>query len=91
MNIVLNNPLETEAIAKIIGQKAQAGDVIVLTGDLGAGKTTMTKGIALGLGISQMIKSPTYTTSGRLSENIHKDDFRYTIWMSIVLKRVRMN
>lgn len=50
MNIVLNNPLETEAIAKIIGQKAQAGDVIVLTGDLGAGKTTMTKGIALGLG-----------------------------------------
>ena len=61
MNIVLNNPLETEAIAKIIGQKAQAGDVIVLTGDLGAGKTTMTKGIALGLGIFQMIKSPTYT------------------------------
>ena len=56
MNIVLNNPLETEAIAQIIGQKAQAGDVIVLTGDLGAGKTTMTKGIALGLGISQMIK-----------------------------------
>ena len=43
MNIVLNNPLETEAIAQIIGQKAQAGDVIVLTGDLGAGKTTMTK------------------------------------------------
>ena len=41
MNIVLNNPLETEAIAKIIGQKAQAGDVIVLTGDLGAGKTTI--------------------------------------------------
>lgn len=61
MNIVLNNPLETEVIAKIIGQKAQAGDVIVLTGDLGAGKTIMTKGIALGLGISQMIKSPTYT------------------------------
>ena len=48
MNIVLNNPLETEAIAQIIGQKAQAGDVIVLTGDL-AGKTTMTKGIVLGL------------------------------------------
>lgn len=87
MNIVLNNPLETEAIAKIIGQKAQAGDVIVLTGDLGAGKTTMTKGIALGLGISQMIKVPPI----RLYANIHKDDFRYTIWMSTVLKRVRMN
>lgn len=36
-------------------------DVLVLVGELGAGKTTLTKGIALGLDISQMIKSPTYT------------------------------
>ena len=44
-----------------LGKSLQAGDVLVLTGDLGAGKTTFTKGLALGLGISQMIKSPTYT------------------------------
>ena len=44
-----------------LGKLLQAGDVLVLTGDLGAGKTTFTKGLALGLGISQMIKSPTYT------------------------------
>ena len=37
------------------------GDNLILTGDLGAGKTTLTKGIAQGLGITQMIKSPTYT------------------------------
>ncbi|EQC70533.1 ATPase YjeE [Streptococcus sp. HSISB1] len=44
-----------------LGQKLQAGDVLVLTGNLGAGKTTLTKGIAKGLDINQMIKSPTYT------------------------------
>ena len=44
-----------------LGTLLQAGDILVLTGDLGAGKTTFTKGLALGLGISQMIKSPTYT------------------------------
>ena len=44
-----------------LGRKLQAGDVLVLTGNLGAGKTTLTKGIAKGLDIDQMIKSPTYT------------------------------
>lgn len=61
MDIIINNPKETEAIAKIIGSVAAPGDTVILSGDLGAGKTTMTKGIALGLGIGQMIKSPTYT------------------------------
>ncbi|EOS7839691.1 tRNA (adenosine(37)-N6)-threonylcarbamoyltransferase complex ATPase subunit type 1 TsaE [Enterococcus hirae] len=51
----------TEELAKVIGEVAQPGDNLVLTGDLGAGKTTLTKGIARGLGIEQMIKSPTYT------------------------------
>ena len=44
-----------------LGRKLQAGDVLVLNGNLGAGKTTLTKGIAKGLDIDQMIKSPTYT------------------------------
>lgn len=55
------NEAELVAIGQSIGEKLQAGDVLVLTGDLGAGKTTLTKGIAQGLGIQQMIKSPTYT------------------------------
>lgn len=60
MDIVINNLAEMDAIAKMIGVLANAGDTIILSGELGAGKTTMTKGIALGLGIDQMIKSPTY-------------------------------
>lgn len=58
------NEHELMAIGKRIGQACQAcqaGQVVVLSGDLGAGKTTLTKGIAQGLGIQQMIKSPTYT------------------------------
>lgn len=59
--IFLESPEETAKFAEVIGAVAQAGDNLVLTGDLGAGKTTLTKGIAKGLGIDQMIKSPTYT------------------------------
>ncbi|MDT2614168.1 tRNA (adenosine(37)-N6)-threonylcarbamoyltransferase complex ATPase subunit type 1 TsaE [Enterococcus dongliensis] len=59
--LTLVNTNATEELGKIIGSVAEPGDNLVLTGDLGAGKTTLTKGIALGLGIDQMIKSPTYT------------------------------
>lgn len=55
------NEEELIALGYRMGQALVAGQVLVLTGDLGAGKTTLTKGIAKGLGITQMIKSPTYT------------------------------
>ncbi|MFC4771865.1 tRNA (adenosine(37)-N6)-threonylcarbamoyltransferase complex ATPase subunit type 1 TsaE [Enterococcus hermanniensis] len=59
--ITLVDTTATEKLGKIIGVVAKPSDNLVLTGDLGAGKTTLTKGIALGMGIDQMIKSPTYT------------------------------
>ncbi len=66
-------------IGQQLGEKLQAGDVLILTGDLGAGKTTLTKGIAKGLEIDQMIKSPTYTIArsyeGRLALH-HLDVYR---------------
>lgn len=61
LEIGLNSLEETAQIAYQLGVVARQGDIIILSGDLGAGKTTLTKGIALGLGIHQTIKSPTYT------------------------------
>lgn len=49
------------ALGQHIARQLQAGDVIVLNGDLGAGKTTFTKGLAQGLGVQRVIKSPTFT------------------------------
>ena len=55
------NDARLQAIGQELGSLLQAGDVLILTGDLGTGKTTFTKGLAKGLSIHQMIKSPTYT------------------------------
>ncbi|WP_105210249.1 tRNA (adenosine(37)-N6)-threonylcarbamoyltransferase complex ATPase subunit type 1 TsaE [Streptococcus suis] len=55
------NENELIAIGERIGKACKVNHVLVLSGDLGAGKTTLTKGLAKGLEIEQMIKSPTYT------------------------------
>ncbi|HFU4501278.1 TPA: tRNA (adenosine(37)-N6)-threonylcarbamoyltransferase complex ATPase subunit type 1 TsaE [Streptococcus suis] len=56
-----HNENELIAIGERIGKACKPNQVLVLSGDLGAGKTTLTKGLAKGLEIEQMIKSPTYT------------------------------
>ncbi len=55
------SPEETEALAEGLGQRLEAGAVLAFTGDLGAGKTAFTRGLARGLGISQQVTSPTFT------------------------------
>ena len=55
------NEEELINLGERLGTLLQKNDVLILSGELGAGKTTFTKGIAKGLGIRQMIKSPTYT------------------------------
>ncbi len=52
---------ETIALGERLGRVLEDGDVLVLTGDLGAGKTQLTKGIAAGLGIAADVTSPTFT------------------------------
>ncbi|SEA92719.1 tRNA threonylcarbamoyladenosine biosynthesis protein TsaE [Thalassobacillus cyri] len=48
-------------LARKLGERLQAGDVLTLEGDLGAGKTTFTKGLGQGLGVKRTINSPTFT------------------------------
>ena len=55
------NEDELVAFGEKLGTLLEKNDVLILTGELGAGKTTFTKGLAKGLDIDQMIKSPTYT------------------------------
>lgn len=51
----------TISLGEALGKQLTAGDVLVLDGDLGAGKTTFTKGLSKGLAIPDIIKSPTFT------------------------------
>lgn len=60
-SITVTSPEATMAIGAKLGQLVQPGDLILLDGDLGAGKTTFTKGLAKSLGILNNVKSPTFT------------------------------
>ena len=61
MEFITNSPQETEALGQKLGQTLPAGTVIAYRGDLGAGKTAFTRGLARGLGIQDPVTSPTYT------------------------------
>ena len=62
---------DTYALARKIAERLKGGEVILLNGNLGAGKTTFTKGLAKALGIDEVVRSPTFTFmkeyKGRLS------------------------
>ena len=56
-----NSPEETEAIGQLLASRLQPGTVIAFEGDLGAGQTAFTRGLARGLGAKDRVTSPTYT------------------------------
>ena len=69
--IVIKNEEETKKFGENLCEKLTAGSIVALTGDLGTGKTTLTKAIAAGLGVTDVITSPTFNIvkqydSGRL-------------------------
>lgn len=61
MEFVSRSPEETEALGQRLAQCLKGGEIIAYEGDLGAGKTAFTRGLALGLGITERVTSPTYT------------------------------
>ena len=61
MKYTTNSPMETEAIGAALGKILPPGSVIAYRGDLGAGKTAFTRGLARGLGCTEIVTSPTYT------------------------------
>ena len=66
-SLYINSPTAefTHELGKTIGETASAGDIILLTGELGAGKTCLTQGIALGLGVEGYVRSPTFVLMTR--------------------------
>lgn len=77
------SPEETEALGEKIGGKLNGGEVIALFGEMGAGKTALTRGIARGLGVSGGVSSPTFALvheyRGRLPV-YHFDMYRIESW-----------
>ena len=70
---------ETKQVAEAIEPVLQSGDVILLSGDLGAGKTVFTQGLALALGVSERVTSPTFTLAASYEGRIklhHLDVYR---------------
>lgn len=61
MQYLTNSAPETEALGRRLAERLRPGDVIAYTGDLGAGKTAFTRGLAVGLGIEERVTSPTFT------------------------------
>ena len=61
MEFITHNPAETEAVGAALARALHPGAVIAYRGDLGAGKTAFTRGLARGLGCSEQVTSPTYT------------------------------
>ena len=82
MTIITRSPEETIALGEKIGALLRGGEVIAYRGGLGAGKTTITRGISLGMGLGDEVTSPTFAlvneyTGGKLSL-YHFDMYRIT-------------
>lgn len=82
MKYIVKTILETEQLAKSFASRLKVGDVVLLNGDLGAGKTTFTQFVFHELGVSEVVNSPTFAIlksyQGRDCMLHHFDTYRIT-------------
>ena len=76
MEVTTESPTETQSFGKEFSAGLAPGDVVALSGDLGAGKTTLVQGIAEGLGVSARINSPTFIIVREYDGFYHVDLYR---------------
>lgn len=78
--IITKTPEETESLGRRLGAACRGGEVFLLVGELGAGKTYLTKGLARGLGVKSVVTSPTFNImkiyEGRRLNLCHVDAYR---------------
>lgn len=87
MRVSTKSAEDTRELAAQLASVARAGDVVLLSGELGAGKTTFTQGFGAGLGVEDAITSPTFTLvqvyPGRLKV-VHVDVYRLDLLQEII-------
>lgn len=83
MEIITTSQEETTEFGKNIADHFRGGDILLLNGELGAGKTTLMKGLAIGLGVTDTVSSPTFTlmnhypaNNGTIKNLVHIDTYR---------------
>ncbi len=80
LTLTTKSPEETQALGRRIGELLQVGDLLLLRGTLGAGKTTLTQGIAWGAGVTGYAHSPTFVLVNEYAGRIalyHLDLYRF--------------
>ena len=82
LSVEVDSPDGMVELGRLLGQRLRAGDVVILTGDLGAGKTTLMRGVGQGLGVRGAVTSPTFVIARRHPSEVggpalvHADAYR---------------